>query len=274
MIVPILVLGLLGLGFAVMLFFASKRFAVKVDPRIEEILKVLPGANCGACGFPGCAGLAEAIAEGRAEPGGCPAGGIEVAKKVGAIMGREVETKVELVAFVRCRVGRKKAKKKFKYEGVNNCQAANILFEGDTLCSYGCLGLGSCVEACLFDAIHIDEQGIAVVDPEKCKSCGKCVTACPKNLIVLVPKTQQVLVACANEKRGKEAKEVCEIACIGCRICEKQCPQKAITIVNNLPVIDFEKCDQCGICVEKCPTKAISKNERTFLRPGISGEEP
>ncbi|PJA45352.1 electron transporter RnfB, partial [Candidatus Uhrbacteria bacterium CG_4_9_14_3_um_filter_50_9] len=175
----ILVLGGLGLGFGILLSFASRKFAVVVDPKEEKILEVLPGSNCGACGFPGCQGLAEALAKGKTEATSCVAGGAEVTKKVAKILGVEIEPKTELVAFVACRAGIKQAKKKFKYRGLNNCQADALLFTGDKSCVYGCLGLGSCAKVCPFDAISITAEGLAVIDPKKCKSCQKCVKACP-----------------------------------------------------------------------------------------------
>ena len=252
-------LGGLGLAFGIILSLAFSKLAVEVDPREAEILNALPGSNCGACGFAGCQGLAEALAKGKAEANACVAGGSETAKKVAKILGVEIEPKIELVAFVACRAGIKQAKKKFTYSGVDNCQADALLYTGDKACVYGCLGLGSCVKVCPFNAISINSDGLAVVNPKKCKSCQKCVKACPRNLISMVLRSQQVLVVCKNLDRGKKAKEVCAISCIACRICEKACPQQAITMVNNLAVIDYQKCNQCGICVEKCPQKAIHK---------------
>lgn len=257
--IAVLALGGLGLAFGIILSVASRKLAVKVDPREAEILAALPGLNCGACGFPGCQGLAEALVKGKAEPASCVAGGVETAKRVAKILGVEIEQKAELVAFVACRAGIKQANRKYKYSGVDNCQAAALLFMGDKACVYGCLGLGSCVKVCPFDAITLTPEGLAVVDPGKCKSCQKCVEACPRGLISMVPRNQQVLVVCKNRDRGKRAKEVCSISCIACRICEKACPVQAITIVENLAVIDYQKCNQCGICVEKCPQKAIHK---------------
>ena len=252
-------LGGLGLAFGIILSVAFSKLAVEVDPREAEILNALPGSNCGACGFAGCQSLVEALAKGKAEANACVAGGSETAKKVAKILGVEIEPKIELVAFVACRAGIKQAKKKFTYSGVDNCQAAALLYTGDKACVYGCLGLGSCVKVCPFNAISINPDGLAVVNLKKCKSCQKCVKACPRNLISMVLRSQQVLVVCKNLDRGKKAKEVCAISCIACRICEKACPQQAITMVNNLAVIDYQKCNQCGICVEKCPQKAIHK---------------
>lgn len=250
-------LGGLGLVFGILLSVAFSKLAVKVDPREAELLAALPGSNCGACGFPGCQGLAEALVKGKAEATGCVAGGSATAKKVAGILGVEIEPSAEIVAFVACRAGRKEAKKKFTYSGVDNCQAASILFTGDKACVYGCLGLGSCAKACPFDAISVSPEGLAVVDAGKCRACRKCVKACPRGLISMVPRSQNVLIACRNLDRGKKAKEVCAMSCIACRICEKACPEQAIAMSENLAVIDFTKCDQCAVCAEKCPQKAF-----------------
>ncbi len=257
--VPVLALGLLGSAFALLLSVAHRFFAVKGDPKLEMFLSILPGSNCGACGHAGCLAYAETLTKEGAEPTGCLAGGSAVAAKLAEAMGISVKTQADLVAFVACRAGGRTAKKKFAYMGVDNCQAASLLFGGDKSCEYGCLGLGSCVRVCPFDAIKITADGLAVIDREKCRSCQKCVKACPRSLISMVPKTQSVLVACKNLDKGKRAKEVCAIACIACKICEKNCPTKAIVVVNNLAVIDFKTCTRCGICVEKCPQKSILK---------------
>ena len=256
-IIPFFVLGLLGAGFAILLSVSYRFLSVKGDPKLELFLSILPGSNCGACGHAGCLGLAESLVKDTAEPTGCLAGGAAVAAKLAEALGISLETQAELVAFVACRAGRKIANMKYTYIGVDNCQAANILFGGDKYCDYGCLGLGSCVRVCPFDAVHINEDGLAVVDIVKCRACQKCVQACPRKLISMVPKNQTVLVACKNLDKGKKAREVCSIACIACRICEKNCPTKAIIIENNLAVIDYVKCTQCGACVEKCPQKSI-----------------
>ena len=185
------------------------------------------------------------------------AGGNATAQAVAGVLGISLEPKTELVAFVGCRAGRSTARMIYEYEGVENCQAANLLFGGDKACAWGCLGLGSCERACPFDAIHVNADGLAVVDRSKCTSCAKCVAACPRHLIDMVPKSQDVLVACKNHDRGKKAKDVCPIACTACKICEKNCPDDAIHVLDNLAVIDFPKCTQCGTCVEKCPQASI-----------------
>ncbi len=256
-VIPVLALGLLGTAFALLLGASFKKFAVHLDPKLEGVLAALPGSNCGACGYAGCIGLAEAIAAGKAEATGCVAGGNATAQAVAAVLGISLEPKTELVAFVGCRAGRSTARMIYEYEGVENCQAANLLFGGDKACAWGCLGLGSCERACPFDAIHVNGDGLAVVDRSKCTSCAKCVAACPRHLIDMVPKGQDVLVACKNHDRGKRAKDVCPIACTACKICEKNCPDDAIHVIDNLAVIDFPKCTQCGTCVEKCPQASI-----------------
>lgn len=258
---PILVLGLLGAGFAVLLSVSYRMLIVHGDPKVELLLSQLPGSNCGACGFAGCLGLAESLAKGEAEPTACLAGGPAVAAKVAEALGISVEAQVEKIAFVACRAGRDIAKSKYEYKGVDNCQAASLLFGGERACAYGCLGLGSCVRVCPFDAIHVGADGVAVVDRDKCRSCEKCVKACPRHLIRMVPKAQTVLVACSNLDKGKKAKDQCSMACIACKICEKNCPQKAIVVTNNLAVIDDEKCKQHAVCVEKCPQKTIIRLE-------------
>lgn len=252
-----LTLGLLGLAFSLLLSFFGKRFAVAVDPRLEKLVAILPGTNCGACGQAGCQGLAEAVLAGKAEVTGCIAGGSAVSAKVAEFMGVSLVAKEDLVAYVACRAGRTTARMKYTYEGVENCQAANILFGGDKLCSYGCLGLGSCVRVCQFGAIKITPEGVALVDKTKCTGCTKCVAACPRAVISMVPKRQTVLVGCNNHDRGRRAKEVCDLACTACKMCEKNCPEKAIVVTDNLAVIDYTKCKEHGVCVAVCPQKTI-----------------
>ena len=255
----IILLGGLGLMFGAILAYASKKFAVEVDEREEQILEVLPGANCGVCGFPGCGGLAAAIVKGEAPVNGCPVGGASVAVKVGEIMGVSASSEEKKVASVKCMGTCEKAKNKYEYQGIKDCRAAAALIGGPKSCSAGCLGFGTCVSVCKFDAIKI-EDGIAVVDEEKCVNCGKCMEACPKMLIVEKPATKEVFVRCNSHEFGKAVKINCSAGCIGCGACAKVCPVEAITLDNKLAVVNQEKCIGCKVCVEKCPTKVISGN--------------
>lgn len=250
-------LSVMGLIFAAILAFASQIFAVEKDPKTDEIEKVLPGANCGGCGFPGCAGLAKAIAEGAAPVNGCPVGGESVAIKVAEIMGVSASGSERKVANVHCNGGNDKAVERSKYVGVLDCNAAMIASGGSKMCSFGCMGLGSCVRVCNFDAIYIGVDGIAHVDRDKCTSCGMCLEACPKKIINWIPDEQFVYINCSSHQKGKEVKDSCSVGCIACQICVKSCPENCMEMVNDLPLIDYSKCTQCGVCVEKCPTKAI-----------------
>ncbi len=255
-IYPISVLGGLGLLFGVSLSLASKVFSVEIDPKVEKIRKVLPGANCGACGFPGCDGLASAIASGKAPVNGCSVGGKPVAEEVADIMGVNAADAIRYVATVLCQGDCNIAKEKYLYDGIRDCRAQNILAGGSKSCSYGCLGCGTCKDVCKFDAIDIVD-GIAVIDKEKCVSCKACIDVCPKGIIELIPYEQEVVVRCKSNDPGKMVRSKCSIGCIGCQICVKNCPQDAFIFENNLAKIDYEKCINCGICKEKCPTKAI-----------------
>jgi electron transport complex protein RnfB len=255
----VLVLGGLGLLFGIGLAVASRVFAVKVDPKVEKIRLALPGANCGACGYPGCDGFANAVASGNAPVNGCPVGGAETAQKLGEIMGVNAEAGIKKVARVICKGTDCNAKEKFDYKGINDCKAANMVAGGSKACEYGCLGFGTCIDACQFDAIRIID-GVAVIDPEKCTACGKCIEVCPKSVIEMIPYEQQVVVDCNNKEFGKVVKEVCSVGCIGCKLCVKACPFEAIEFENNLAKINYDKCTNCMICAEKCPTKAITAN--------------
>jgi electron transport complex protein RnfB len=253
----VIVLSVLGLLFGIGLGFASKKFAIKVDPKVEAIRNVLPGVNCGACGFPGCDGFAAACAKGQAPVNGCPVGGAPVASKVGEIMGSAAGDSRKMVARVKCQGTDAIALDKYKYFGVNDCKAANMVQGGPKTCSNGCLGLGTCVNVCEFGAIEI-VNGIAKIDKDKCTGCKACIQACPKTVIELVPYDQKVFVDCNSKDRGKVVKDSCTLGCIGCGLCAKACPFDAITMINNLPVIDYDKCKNCKICAKKCPTGAIT----------------
>ena len=251
------IVGGTGLFIGVFLGVAGKKFAVEVDETEAAILAELPGNNCGGCGYPGCAGLAEAIAKGEAMYNRCPVGGDAVAKKIAAILGEEANESVRITAFVKCAGTCEKAKQTYEYTGISDCQmAAQMQNGGSKTCVYGCLGYGSCVKACQFDAIHIVD-GVAVVDKEKCVACGKCAEVCPRQLIDLVPYSAEHLVQCNSHDKGPDVKKKCDAGCIGCTLCTKQCEFDAIHMDNNLAVIDYEKCTNCGKCAAKCPAKVI-----------------
>lgn len=256
-ITAVIVIAILGLVLGLFLGIAAKAFHVETDPREEKISGALPGNNCGGCGFPGCSGLAAAIVKGEAPVNGCPVGGEAVAKAVAEIMGVDAGDSKHMVAFVKCAGDCEKAGKDYDYTGEKDCRMAAMLpAGGDKSCSYGCLGYGSCVKACPFDAIHI-VNGIAVVDKDACKACSKCIEACPKKLIELVPYDATFMVACSSKDKGPDVMKKCKAGCIGCSLCKKNCPKDAIEINDFLAHIDQDKCEGCGTCAEKCPKKAI-----------------
>lgn len=257
-LIPAGVLGGLGVLFGIGLAVAAKKLTIQVDEKQEKLMAIMPGANCGGCGYPGCEGYAAALAKGEAEPMLCPVGGAALTAQIAEILGVEVAEREAKVALVRCHGTRDKAKDKHLYHGIQDCFAAALFQEGAKACAYGCLGLGTCVRACPFDAIHVSDAGVAVVDEDACTGCGQCAGACPKNLIDMVPKGLPVKVLCHNEAKGKAVKVVCEVGCIGCGLCAKVCPVGAIEMKNNLPVIDNEKCIGCLMCAEKCPTHSIA----------------
>lgn len=246
-----------GVFIGVFLGIAGKKFAIDVDEREEQILAVLPGANCGGCGNAGCAAMAHAIVEGRSPVNGCPVGGEPVADKIAEIMGQKAEKTERMTAFVKCGGTCDKAKSRYDYTGETDCKMVGMIPGGGSKsCEYGCLGGGTCTKVCQFDAIQII-NGIAVVDPEKCKACGSCIKACPKHIIELKPYKSEHAVRCSSKDKGAVSNKVCAASCIGCGICAKNCPAQAITVTDNVAHIDYSKCTNCGICSEKCPKKAI-----------------
>ena len=253
----VVVLGALAIVFGLILAVAAKVFEVEVDPRLPEIQACLAGANCGGCGYPGCAGCAEAILAGKAPVTACAPAGAEGAAKIAAIMGMEAPSGEKMVAHVLCNGGTN-AVKNFEYRGVQDCLAATKVCGGDALaCKYGCLGFGSCVAACKFDALHIGPNGAAVVDKEKCTNCGACREACPRKLIVEVPYSKKVFVNCSNKDKGPAVTKVCANSCIGCGMCQRTCKFDAIHVVDGVARIDYDKCKGCGMCAQKCPKHII-----------------
>lgn len=256
-IIAAAVVGILGILIGIFLGIASEKFKVEVDEKEILVRNELPGNNCGGCGYAGCDALAKAIAAGQAEVGACPVGGASTAEKIGAIMGVAGGTAEKKVAFVKCKGTCDKTKVQYNYYGVDDCKKVSVVpGAGEKACTYGCMGYGSCVKACAFDAIHVVD-GVAVVDKEKCVACGKCVSSCPNHLIELVPYKAEHLVQCSSHDKGKDVKSVCESGYIGCTLCTKQCEFDAIHMEDNLAVIDYEKCTNCGKCAEKCPVKVI-----------------
>lgn len=252
-----LLIGAIGLFIGLFLGLAAIKFKVKVDEREESVLAALPGNNCGGCGYPGCSGLAAAIAKGEASVNACPVGGEPVGAVIAQIMGVEAGESTRKTAFVHCQGDCEKTSLDYEYSGIKDCRMLSFVPNGGAKsCNYGCLGFGSCVQVCPFDAIHV-EHGIAVVDKEKCRACGKCVEVCPKNLISLVPYDAKHIVACSSKDKGPVTMKACTAGCIGCGICKKNCPAEAVTIENFHAVIEQEKCIGCGICKEKCPKNAI-----------------
>ena len=254
-IYAVVVLFIMGIVFAILLGVAAKVFAVEVDERIPLVRECLPGANCGGCGFPGCDGLASAIVEGRAPVNGCPVGGAAAAEKIAKVLGVEVAEGERNVAHVKCNGGCN-AVDKAVYEGLQDCNAAMRVAGGPKACAFGCMGLGSCVKACAFDAIHIVD-GVAKVDIDKCVACGKCVSTCPKKIIDLIPVSKKVHVNCVNKDKGPAVMKVCSNGCIGCRMCEKTCKFDAIHVVDGVAKIDYDKCKNCKMCTKACPKGCI-----------------
>lgn len=252
----------LGLLFALVLFLVAKKFRVEEDPRIDKVEALMPGANCGGCGHAGCRAFAEGVVKAPSMDGFfCPVGGQAVMEKVAAALGRTVEAKDPMVAVVRCNGTLDNRKRTNVFDGYASCKVMSSLYTGDTACKYGCLGLGDCVKACKFDAIHVDpERGVALVDENKCTACGACVKACPKGVIELRNKGfkgRRVFVSCINRDKGAVTRKACSVGCIGCGKCTKVCNFGAITVENNVAYIDFSKCKLCRKCFDECPTKAI-----------------
>ncbi len=243
-----------GLGLA----FAAKRFSVKRDPRIDQVREYLAGAHCGACGFAGCEQYAEAVVtKPEVAPNLCTPGGERTARIVALITGKEPVAAEPKFSRIMCQGDWSKSLKRFKYEGVHDCRAAVLAGGGDKACVYGCLGYGTCAKVCPFDAIHMNENNLPVVDVSKCTGCRKCEMACPKKVIEVLPGSKAVVVACHSKDRGPETRKKCQIGCIACGACVKVCPFEAVTLEDNLSRINLDKCRVCGLCVRKCPTKAI-----------------
>ena len=255
----IAVLVVIAIICAVLLTISSIFFGVKEDERALAVRDCLPGANCGACGFSGCDGYAKALSEGKTDnPSLCIPGGDGVAREIGEIMGLAAGDVVEQVAYVACNGSCLPSERKYVYDGIKTCVAANMSYSGDRDCTFACLGYGDCVKVCPRDAICINpEKGIAEIDPRKCIGCGLCAKTCPNDIIHIVNDTSRVVVKCSSHDKGAQVRKVCSNGCIGCMKCEKTCPEGAIKVENNLATIDYSKCTGCGQCHDACPVKCI-----------------
>lgn len=254
--IPIAILGGLGVIFGAFLTYFSIRFKVEEDPLTAKLYELMPKANCGACGLAGCSLFAELLREGKVAPEKCAMLPEEDMDKICTTLGIAKKDRERQVARVLCHGG-VNAKKKFEYKTLKTCNALSVLFNTSLECGYGCLGLADCSRVCPVDAVTMGENGLPLIDEETCIGCGKCVAECPKNIIKLVPADKKVYVACSSCDRGPVVVKACKTGCIGCGKCVKVCPREAITMENNLAVIDYSKCDNCGKCIEECPRKII-----------------
>lgn len=257
-LIPALAIGLIGLFFGALLAFSSIVFKVNKDERIDEVLDLLPGANCGGCGYAGCAALANAIVTKGEKATKCNIITEDGTMKICKIMGIEADKVLKKSARLRCAGTTSKCSMRYDFTGIDDCHTAMLLNGGPKSCEYGCMGLGSCVAACKFDAISI-KDGIAHIDQSKCTGCGGCVSTCPKNIIELAPIKDPIYVACHSTDKGAQVRAYCSAGCIGCKICEKNCEAGAIKVENNLAHIDYDKCTVCGACIEACPKKIIHR---------------
>ena len=257
-IVVVVVLGLAG---GVILVLASKFMAVYEDPRIAQVAECLAGANCGGCGYAGCADYAKAIVEDGAPTFKCAPGCDKATDAINTIMGNATDDRPSLRATVIC-AGGENCGTRFDYQGIQTCAAANGIAGGPSACAYGCLGLGDCTRACKFDAIHVI-NGVAVVDREKCTGCTACTVVCPRHVIQMKPIAPQPAVKCSNKDKGVLVNKTCKVGCIACGLCVRNCPNEAIFLKDNVAAIDYTKCNGCGTCVTKCPKKAIQWVEGT-----------
>jgi Na+-translocating ferredoxin:NAD+ oxidoreductase RNF subunit RnfB len=254
----LIVLAVLGVVFGIALAIVAARFVVKVDPKVEQVRETLPGANCGACGFAGCMGYAEnVVGNPDVAVSLCAPGKSPVAEKIAVITGKKAEKVDPKIARVFCQGGTSLTQRKFIYTGVQDCAAAVLAAGGDKSCQYGCLGFGTCMRACPFGAITMSADNLPLINPDKCTACGKCVAACPKQVIELAQASKAVVISCHSRDKGADTKKKCQVGCIGCGICVRTCPVDAIKLENNLARIDHSKCIVCGLCTKKCPTSAI-----------------
>jgi RnfABCDGE-type electron transport complex B subunit len=260
-IISIAAMGGLGIFFAVFLVIADKKLRVEEDPMVENILEILPMTNCGACGQGGCHVFAEMLVRSEMAVNACVPGGQEVADKLAELMGVESVKAHRPVAVVLCRGGEAETQKSAIYRGEKSCVAADLT-GGEKSCVYGCLGYGDCVNACNFDAMAMNDNGLPVVFHDKCVGCAACVKACPRDLIEMHPEEHKLFVYCKNMDKGAVAKKACKVACIACKLCDKDCEvEGGISIVENLATINYELCPQDEVPTKRCPTRCILFDE-------------
>ena len=241
---------------ATLLCIASKVMYVHIDDRIEKIQEALPGSNCGACGFAGCAGYAEALVAGGVKGNLCPPGGEDAIKRISEILGIEAGEAIYIKAVVHCGGNREVRQSKMNYEGIQTCYAAKIAFGGENACAYGCMGFGDCVAVCPDKAVCL-ESGLARINRKLCRGCGMCVPVCPNKIIAMEDGRRRTFIACSNLEKAAQARKKCKSCCLGCGKCMRECPEKAITVESNLSRINYEKCIDCGHCAMTCPTKCV-----------------
>ena len=256
-IIAVLALGGLTLTLAIMLVIANKKLYVYEDPRIDNVEEMLPHANCGACGYPGCRPFAEALVSGEVLPGKCTVGTEEGREAIANYLGVAAGGEEKQVARLACAGGINVARNRAQYEGMKSCQAASLVSGGGKGCFWGCLGFGDCDRVCDFDAIHMNVHGLPVVDIDKCTACGDCVEVCPKDLFSIQPISHQLWVACKNLEKGDDILEDCQVACTACGRCAMDAPGDLITIENNLPVVNYSLDHQTQVPIQRCPTGAI-----------------
>lgn len=261
-------LGLLGGLIAVGLIIAFRRLNGDVDERIEMLEHMLPGVNCGACGTAGCGDMAQAMASGERDAGGCPLVGEETVKAIAEVLGVDVEERKRQVAQLICRGKVSVAPNRADYIGIKDCIAAQSVTGGTKGCTFGCLGFGTCVGVCPVDAITMGADGLPIIDVATCTGCGLCVTSCPRNTLHLIEEDQAAVIRCVSQASGRTVRSVCEVGCIQCMICVRECPQEAISLKDGRIQIDPELCDGCGICAEKCPNGVIDVHLQEIFQGG------
>lgn len=267
-VISLILLGGIGLVCAVALAVASRIFAVKTDPRIAAVEKILPGANCGGCGFPSCHTYAQNMVEAGADPSRCVLCTAEGVAHISALLGIQAAAAEKRTAVINCQGG-STAARGFEYGGIPSCRAAALYGGGDTLCRYSCLGFGDCVEACPFGALSQSGRDAPLVDRERCTGCGSCVKACPKEVISLVPRTGRIFVGCSSPEKGKTVRTLCQVGCIKCNRCVKVCPEGALSLEGSLIRVNYEKCTGCGRCIEECPRTIIIDRSKQSEQAGV-----